>query len=965
MTNIELYINKKLCDIQSPDKLGIRLNRVLINPAELSTKDAQYSYSISLPASSRNNNVFGYANVEEVRNKFNVDYNAVLIVDGVTVFDGKFRMSDITATEYKGNLVVPAKKTIKEIFGDKKMTGVQGEWKLDLVNEEKHIASFPAMINKMNEAEGNPHCIFPYVLYGLMPKVSDGAGKYTAKTWFDSTVRLGIEDFPPSINCLEAIRQIFRNTKDEDGKELNISGDVFNDKRMQALYMSYKNPTDYVQPWNWGELGKMRLKGSWTNYLLDSEREDGKPYYEHLFTTHTNRNDRRVYVSDILKGRMTKIDENYSFDNGTNITRSPVKDNRNEDYEQKIITIPYSGLYKITFIADLKIKGLNSYSVVNKEGGVKFVPASFRFSSRNNYLKEKGYEIKLLRDFGDGFDYENIALDSMYYRPNLPQDESFDKTKDLIYHFPKPGNRTVQFIDPCVNQNLISGFRWGRQYDDVPSRNDSKNPLSTESIDIYNYILSIKNGWSWDVSFSQKDKIFSAINSPAYATWGRRSKVNEEGDIFIDFESQDPDANELQWINESNKFNIELTNIQTPTESTIFDDTQANGKLAQVIWLNKGERITLVSVSDQGTSESGPGGGKHGWVMHSVDFDLRIEPFKTTWDWVKVSNGGTGTESMDWNDNKKDNFVTDNINLLKFLPSDVKIDDWLDSFCKAFNLHLSQPEPGKFELNFRQKPKNNHAVIDLGGKTGMVHRINQPLGLPAVYELGFKIEKAEQGYDASSPKDDGGGRFETGTLDGQTLTQTSSFSYNWYQPIDLKGEEVDESNKPVTLFTMRLPVISNKEVWDNQSHNDTSNYAEMQKKMYSNYSQRFWFRSTNKAMYSLGKLWSKYYDSLYKDKTQEEVNVPVLSNTYTGDVSLVLNYKDEPNSILRNFFHLIATNDSNYTEVECYLSPDEYERLDGNALVKYNGDLYHVASVDAYDPTFRNKTKLKLIRRTS
>ena len=55
MDNTELYINKRLCDIS--DSISIRLNRQLINPAELNTKDAQYSYSITLPATGNNNDI--------------------------------------------------------------------------------------------------------------------------------------------------------------------------------------------------------------------------------------------------------------------------------------------------------------------------------------------------------------------------------------------------------------------------------------------------------------------------------------------------------------------------------------------------------------------------------------------------------------------------------------------------------------------------------------------------------------------------------------------------------------------------------------------------------------------------------------------------------------------------------------------------------------------------------------------
>lgn len=78
---------------------------------------------------------------------------------------------------------------------------------------------------------------------------------------------------------------------------------------------------------------------------------------------------------------------------------------------------------------------------------------------------------------------------------------------------------------------------------------------------------------------------------------------------------------------------------------------------------------------------------------------------------------------------------------------------------------------------------------------------------------------------------------------------------------------------------------------------------------------------------------------------------------------LTLNYKNEPNSILQTYFKVIAPNDSNYTDIECCLTPDEYDQLNGSKLVKLNNDLYYVASVDGYDPLGRNKTKLRLIRK--
>ena len=125
--SIELYIKNRLCDINSPESLGIRLKRQFINPAELSVKDAQMSYEITLPATPNNNEIFSHVNVEEVQGKFRIYEDARLYVDGILILDGKFRLSEITQDSYKGNLGVPAPLTAKDIFGETMMNQA-GKW---------------------------------------------------------------------------------------------------------------------------------------------------------------------------------------------------------------------------------------------------------------------------------------------------------------------------------------------------------------------------------------------------------------------------------------------------------------------------------------------------------------------------------------------------------------------------------------------------------------------------------------------------------------------------------------------------------------------------------------------------------------------------------------------------------------------------------------------------------------------
>lgn len=964
MTNIELYINKQLCDIQSPEKLGVRLNRVLINPAELSTKDAQYSYSITIPSSPVNDAIFGYANVEEVKNKFNHQHTAQLYVDSVLIFDGLFKMSEIDSDRnYKGNLVVPAKKTIKEIFGDKKMTEIEEEWPLELIDPfTGNPLEMVEVLNKCNTDKGTPKCIFPLVLYGLLPKVpQDEAGTYSGKTLWDKHVRLGIEDFPPSINCMQAIKAIFEKHKDANGKSnYSINGNAFDDERLTNLYMSYQNPTDYQQEWNWGHLGHFKIKGSWTNYKKDGSNKDcfekyfyindGDGEYEGLWDT---------YTANLFKSSMLTIDS--IDDNGTNVMYNETPDTNKKTVKKNVhITIPKSGLYKINLDVSLALNFSQRTWIVDKENKNEvFVVGENNHLSKISNINQKAklnnfsnsrYEVKLVRDFGEDFDITDIKLDGLLYKDNLPQEKD---QKSSIY-FPKPSSHCVQMVDPLQNSLLLSGFRWGdtgytevkdgelKPWKEVYNKAEAEEESGTYPK--FSRILAIKNGWSWDKKYSQKHKIYSAVSSDGY-----RKQIGEGSDI-----EDDTTGNPIVrgWV-DSTKFKVELSGAEKPNQITNSDNIKGTGYLNQVVWLEKGEHLTLVAVSDQG-HRSEP--KEYGWMVHDIDFTLEVQPFKKSYDWITVDNNGKGTKGMNWNDSS--DFQKDYINLIKFLPSEQKIDEWLDNFCKAFNLELTQPEDGKFELNIKQSRPiaSVPSVIDLDGKASIVQRTNQPLGLPSEFQLGFKVNQEEEGY-VKSPENnggvfqDGGGSLVTGNLDGQVVTQTSNFSYNWLKKIiRITWEGLPDGYGGIfqSSIQLQLPVIANKEIWGK----DLADYADMLKKLYTNYAQRFWYK--NNQTDNVGVVW----------KNKAELQLPQLKNNLNAEsTSLSLDYYNTPNSILNTYFSIIATDDSNYTYVECYLTPDEYEQLNGGKLVKLNNDLYYIAAIEGYDPTGRNKTKLKLIRK--
>lgn len=197
------------------------------------------------------------------------------------------------------------------------------------------------------------------------------------------------------------------------------------------------------------------------------------------------------------------------------------------------------------------------------------------------------------------------------------------------------------------------------------------------------------------------------------------------------------------------------------------------------------------------------------------------------------------------------------------------------------------------------------------------------------------MDQEEEGYVMTG--DDGGGSFETGAIIESIVEQKSNFSYNWFKNIT----KIETGGNVI----LPLPVISKAEVWA-----DTMAYPEAMAKRFTSLAARFW-----------------YYDGLLNDLganfkfNKEPLKIAKVSNMLS--TRCILNYKKEPLTILDSFFTLLIDASSHYTEIEGYLIPEQYEKLDGAIMAMFNGDQYYVAEISGYDPLGRNKTKIKLIRK--
>lgn len=898
MNNIELYINGRLCDITSD--FSVRLNRQLLKPSELNAKDAQYSYSINLPATGTNNAIFRYSNIEETKNKFNHDYNAELIINSLRVFKGKFLMQEISRTRYRGNLYIPAPKSIQDVFSGKTWGDIP-RWEIDFTD-------FVDSVNRYNDAARlTPQpAIFPYVLYGLLPK--DPVDENAPRDLWDESVQLGMSNFPPSINPVKLLEHVFST------EGYTLEGNALQDDRLTQLYMSYSNDPEYAQPWNYGQQARIRINGAWSN--VRNMREPTVAY-EYERNAIINTHDNRVYYScNLFDANNTTI--SVIQDDGNNVTYRKVEE-ENVETVHCDIRVPASGLYKITLDAGVRV--IDNYNWVGRSNGIWFVGGYSDFAPSNGYL-DKRYEVKLLRNWGaDSFGVESSKIDGVFYNDNFEQNNIFDGANEPKY-FPQvtATNQTV-LIDPAQNVNHVLGVQFG-------SIAGYNNPRDEDNLLAQTQAAKPKRSSRDEVS----DHTRLATPNPGYWRWG-----------YLDDET-------LGW-EVSDELKIDLINVPQENFATrgtyggqeIPLDPQWNGsgRISAVVWLEANERLTIVTTSDRGSARTAETAGEvRGWVNHELYFDLDIVPFRTDEGWLKLNSSGSSFQPMDWND--ESNFDTNVINLIGFLQQDMSVDSFINNFCKAFNLRLSMSGVDRFSLDVKQQRVSRPSgFIDLDNLASVRDSRNTSLGLPSLYRLGFTVDKEEEGYVRTIGEDgvgdDGGGDYYTGSVTGDILDERSDFSYNWFKRVRKSAEGVE--------YAFDLPIISNFSVWE-----PSQLYSQAMLESFTDLAHRFW-----------------YYDGLLNDTGasftfggRDDFRIAKVSNILPA--RSVLNYKDIPYSILNNFFTLLIGGSSHYTEVEGYLSPIQYGQMDGTHLARFNGDMYFVAEISGYDPTGRNKTKILLIR---
>lgn len=861
---ISLFINGQLCDISKD--FGVRLNRKLISLSEFSLKDAQFSYTISLPATETNDRVFKFSRVEEVKGKFVEDYNAELVVKSVQVFKGKFRLSEISGKSYKGNLYLPPLKTSKDVFGDKAMS--------ETVSVEIPFLDFKDTIEEYNRNANSTiqKVIFPLTLYGLPTKV--GANYNTSTEEWGDKVRLGMHDIYPCVNVLSMLKDMFA------GEGITLKGTALQDPDLQHLYLSYHNPQGTPTPWNYAKNGIIEVQGKWSNV---NDMNTGVRAIERGSYDISG-----IYACDLFDCTNAKIE--VIRDPGRNVLLSSVdKDNRT--WRRTQIMVPVSGYYRVSLKAGSRILLIPSPQPDPKSG--VSVLGTDVYTGGTGRIRTS---VKLLRDRRTGnFGLSSSKMDGGLYFDNQPQNTTYDRyntPKNLPFY--KGANfGSDLFVDPLQNKYMLAGFQWGMK------NNEDVHP---KDIDFnYSYSLFAKPGYSW--KRAEVGDVFNYLVTHTYNGYYFYTLPQNGGNPIWEF--GDLYKYNLGGGKRNRALRGKYENL------TGSKDVLASGDSQCIVWLDAGELLTVADVCDECEQ-----GGKKGWITKESYFSLILEPFQPSKEWLKLGNKGELLNSVNWSG--ANGFKNGSIDITKFLPSDIKASDFIENFCKAFNLKLSHTGKNRYELNTPvSKDSISKMAVDLRDITSVEERSNLPLDLPEFYVVGFTEREEETGKR--------GKKFYIGGRSAG-IEQKNFFA-----------------STRIRVFHERERIyyaldISKKEDWE-------KGYPDGIGKRHTDLPLRFFYHAGVQDI----KGWGGEVITLSKP-------------LYWRSKGIYLEYEEKGKNILTKYFPLLATRKGHYTEIETYLTPIQYEQLNGSRAVVFNDDVYLVAEINGYDPTGRNKSKIKLLK---
>ena len=984
---IELYIQGQLVELDSQKSLNLRIQNQLWTPEKVSTTQAEWSYSFSIPSTPNNDKILGYANVPSKKNKFHQRYDAEVYADGELLFKGSLTIGKYKDNHYECNLVNVKINTLEDIFGEDVLTDM--EWYVPFDGAPT--------INEVNNDMSTKY-FFPFVSYGVFQKVPStiegGIEDYTPKHDMDKYNKWWVETFYPSMNVVEMMRKCYEN------KGYDVGGNVFNDVNLSNIYASCNLADDQAPIYNLGNqrFGDLWLSVKWDNYISVG----GRLNYLGSYLQDLNFPIEKVAAAINSEGySANNIEYNYSTVTIWNMLNGINNPNHNltihyptymYDPGEKLIVIPSDGWYKIDLQASATLSG-NGTTFTAPQWTNTFRQGD-EFKQRdvtiNRNWDQCPLEIQLIRNYDENLELIKGSRNVRYYTGD-PNETTYtyrgsgytggtyqnkvewvtDAPHQYHYGAENPTNNSLtrrkKESTPTLSDGSgggtssgggsTGGGTWGGGRRDSSSSsgvvtragaNDdmwggSRNPSSYYS-----------NGYSTSLDDHNAVQPYDQSVSEAFicgftTMWNGRASVMRNGYSWASASGRKNEvfAN-VKGLEYREEYNGTVATVETDYCKNTYanargycyasNGTMNNAVIQCCVWLNKNDVLELVAVQRDYDGQK---------YATKVEADLRITAISTRSE-TRLRNDPY------WNFYSTTEFPKD-LNLFNFTNKETKVSDWIKNVQTAFNLEITQ-NGNSIDINTQQGINKDitYAVnIDdrVNSNTIETERIDYPRDMSVKY----KIDKEEWGFELTVPQDhiNDDDWYEWGDEGWQVVQlnddayETSSqniqtnFSYTYYDTFNYRYVDKD-GNESSDVKGIRIPVIEKSEYM-------AEGYGFEEAMAHDGYSltQRFWYRQEP----SQDSVWLASW-------MEEQVYLSYPTNSFN---SFNLSYKLSEKSILSEYFNIHPILSSNYVNVEVYLTPKEYKEIKSGAMVKLNSDLHYISEISGYDPSGSNPTTLKLV----
>lgn len=795
---IQIYIDNKLIDL---DNTNISLQKEFEDEVENIPTEIEYSFSISIPTTLKNKEIFGFIDTFDVSNKFSRLYNAELYVDEALILKGKFKMSSIDEGHFKGNLYNPKSKTVSDILGDRQLNEIKEH--LKPMNNLGDYTATNNCVGRIGDCSGlsewadvdgviDDHVVYPYVLYGLPmndAEANPNLNIYTQNLEYGKH-NITEDNIFPAFNVISVLKDIFAT------EGYNLTGNIFSENNasyFKSLYQTFQySYDDYVK--NKERPFVCKFNVDYTNFRIHkSSAGNSFDISSTLQITDIYGYNQDSYeVGDKYQATVPST-ITYGVDDpmqagGTNTKFTVISDEKHmlargkTDRNTGVIIIPKSGWYKINCNGTMQYphKGHTIWgSGSTKVGGTLD-------AADNTDLSEQPFEFQIKK----GMPMESPKFYSYNsLMPCVPVD--FYDNNQILFNcddtwlkyeegenqrrYGKNGKTTlIRNYSNYPTSDFVCGVRlgdaWFSARDDWnkchrgpirrPNRfvqfgagltlPDVSKQVITKNFD--DELLECQGGRTDTKIYGKKATYVKISDKDNTLSYGRRTAqvmVKYDADplqsSYSNFEGYNQ-LNSSSWDTTTDYGKVTYNGAESSSAST-SDNYNGSWTINTVVWLEEGDTLyTEVLIPahykadyvEPGGSTSSEWENQEEYVNTcNIKFDMTIGFLNSRSDWKPKPNDGINT----WNEIGE--YRLTNVN--QFLPN-VKCNDYLEKFLKTFNLQLTMVNKNTFSIDSNINLNMMRNVIDIDSMTNVEDAEFKPLDSDSIRQLCWKNDLSETGY---------------------------------------------------------------------------------------------------------------------------------------------------------------------------------------------------------------------------